>query len=257
MDQVDLNCDLGESFGHYVIGNDEQVLPLISSANVACGFHAGDFSEMHRTVSRAKKNGVAIGAHPGLPDLEGFGRREMKVTPSEVYDMIVYQVGALQAVAKAQNVSVNHVKPHGALYHMASDQEEYAKAVVQAVADVNPDLLLFGMDGTFLTAAGEKAGLHVIYEAYADRTYQPDGSLTPRSLPNALITNTDQALKQVMQMLQEGTVTTPVGEKTKVRAETICVHGDGTEALAFVATIRKELQRCGIKIGAWHESFGR
>jgi UPF0271 protein len=252
MNQIDLNCDLGESFGHYVIGNDEQVLPLISSANVACGFHAGDFSEMKRTVTRAKKNDVAIGAHPGLPDLEGFGRREMDVTPSEVYDMVVYQIGALQAVAKAQDVALNHVKPHGALYHMASDQEKYAKAVVQAVADVDADLLLFGMDGTFLTAVGEKTGLHVVYEAYADRTYQPDGSLTSRSLPNALISDTDQALKQVMQMLQHGTVTTTEGENIRLRAETICVHGDGAAALAFAATIRSELQSCGIKVEAWH-----
>jgi UPF0271 protein len=252
MNQIDLNCDLGESFGHYVIGNDEQVLPLISSANVACGFHAGDFSEMKRTVARAKKNDVAVGAHPGLPDLEGFGRREMDVTPSEVYDMVVYQIGALQAVAKAQGVALNHVKPHGALYHMASDQEKYAKAVVQAVADVNTDLLLFGMDGTFLTSVGEKVGLHVVYEAFADRTYQRDGSLTSRSLPNALITDTNQALKQVVQMLQEGTVTTAESEKIKLRAETICVHGDGTAALAFAATIRSELQNCGIKIEAWH-----
>ncbi|BBO00338.1 LamB/YcsF family protein [Sporolactobacillus terrae] len=251
MNQVDLNCDLGESFGHYVIGNDEAVLPLISSANVACGFHAGDYSEMRRTVLRAKKNRVAIGAHPGLPDLKGFGRREMDITPTEIYDMIVYQIGALQAVAAAQKVDLNHVKPHGALYHMASDQKKYADAVVQAVHDVAPNLLLFGMDGTYLTTAGENAGLHVVYEAYADRTYQPDGSLTPRSQADALITDTDQALQQVLEMLREGTVTTVAGRKTKVRAETICVHGDGAAALAFAATIREALQTRGIKIDSW------
>ncbi|MCQ2009932.1 MAG: 5-oxoprolinase subunit PxpA [Sporolactobacillus sp.] len=251
MNQIDLNCDLGESFGHYVIGNDEKILPLISSANIACGFHAGDFSEMHRTVARAKKNAVAIGAHPGLPDLKGFGRKEMHVSPTEVYDMVVYQIGALQAVAKAQSIRVNHVKPHGALYHMASDQEKYAKAVVQAVSDVDPNLLLFAMDGTFLASAGEKVGLHVIYEAYADRTYQPNGSLTPRSEPKALITETDQALRQVMQMLQDRTVTAVNGGKVSVRAETLCVHGDGTSALAFAAIIRKELQNCGVKIKSW------
>lgn len=251
MTQIDLNCDLGESFGHYVIGYDEQVLPLITSANVACGFHAGDFSVMHQTVERARKNGVAIGAHPGLPDLKGFGRREMKVSPTEVYDMVVYQIGALQAMIAAQGTRMNHVKPHGALYHMASDQQKIAEAVVQAVVDVNPDLLLFGMDGTFLTEVGEKAGLHVIYEAYADRTYQTDGSLTPRSRPDALITDSDQALAQVLEMIQYGTVTTTTREKAKVRAETICVHGDGTAALAFAETIRRELQDRGITIKAW------
>ncbi|WP_100486692.1 LamB/YcsF family protein [Sporolactobacillus pectinivorans] len=252
MTQIDLNCDLGESFGHYVIGNDARVLPLISSANVACGFHAGDFSVMHRTVTQAKDNHVAVGAHPGLPDLEGFGRREMKVTPSEVYDMVVYQIGALRAVAAAQKIRLNHVKPHGALYHMAAEHEKIAEAVAQAIADLDPELLLFGMDGTYLTKAGEKAGLHVIYEAYADRTYQPDGSLTPRSQPGALITNTDQALNQVLQMIQRGVVKTAGGREIPVRAETICVHGDGAAALAFAGTIRSELQKCGITIAAWH-----
>jgi Uncharacterized proteins, homologs of lactam utilization protein B len=252
MTQIDLNCDLGESFGHFVIGNDEKVLPFISSANVACGFHAGDFSEMHRTVTLAKRDGVAVGAHPGLPDLEGFGRREMKVTPSEVYDMVVYQVGALQAVARSQHVTVNHVKPHGALYHMASDDAKIAEAVAHAVADTDPDLLLFGMDGTHLAEEGEKAGLHVVYEAFADRTYQPDGTLTPRSKPDALITDTGQALEQVLQMLEDGTVMAVDGETRPVRAQTICVHGDGTAALAFAGTIREELQKKGVTIAAWH-----
>lgn len=252
MTQIDLNCDLGESFGHYVIGNDAEVLPLISSANVACGFHAGDFSEMHRTVARAKENHVAVGAHPGLPDLEGFGRREMKVSPLEVYDMTVYQIGALRAVAAAQKVRLNHVKPHGALYHMASENEKIAEAVVQAINDVDRDLILFGMDGTWLTRAGESAGLHVIYEAFADRTYQEDGSLTPRSRPDALIKDTDQALGQVLQMIQEGKVKTAAGGAASVRAETICVHGDGAAALAFAGTIRSELQKRGITIAAWH-----
>ncbi|WP_010630761.1 LamB/YcsF family protein [Sporolactobacillus vineae] len=253
MTQIDLNCDLGESFGHFVMGNDPKILPLISSANVACGFHAGDFSVMHRTVAVAKEDGVAVGAHPGLPDLEGFGRREMKVTPTEVYDMVVYQIGALQAVARTQHTAVNHVKPHGALYHMASEDKKIAEAVAHAVADTDPDLLLFGMDGSHLTEEGEKAGLHVIYEAFADRTYQADGTLTPRSKPNALITDTAQALEQVLQMLQNGTVTATNGKSVSVRAQTICVHGDGAVAIAFAATIRNELQKKGIVIAAWHK----
>jgi UPF0271 protein len=253
MTQIDLNCDLGESFGHFVIGHDPEVLPLISSANVACGFHAGDFSVMHRTVALAREDDVAVGAHPGLPDLEGFGRREMNVTPTEVYDMVVYQIGALQAVARAQHVTVNHVKPHGALYHMASKDKKVAEAVAHAVADADPNLLLFGMDGSHLAEAGEKVGLHVIYEAFADRTYQPDGTLTPRSKPNALITDTDQALNQVLRMLQDGTVIATNGESVPVRAQTICVHGDGAAAIAFAGTIRNELQKKGITIAAWHQ----
>ncbi|MCL1631409.1 LamB/YcsF family protein [Sporolactobacillus sp. CPB3-1] len=251
MSQIDLNCDLGESFGQYRMGNDEQVLALITSANIACGFHAGDYSEMRRTVIRAKRSGVMIGAHPGLPDLIGFGRRAMSMAPSEVYDLTVYQIGALQAVAAAQHVRLNHVKPHGALYHMASLHEKYAEAVAHAVRDVNPDLLLFGMDGTFLTREGERAGLHVVYEAYADRTYSPDGSLTPRTESDALITDTRQALKQVIQMIKEGSVTTTNGSKAKVRAETLCIHGDNSAAVAFAAAIRDELQNRGVTICAW------
>ncbi|RYL94120.1 LamB/YcsF family protein [Sporolactobacillus sp. THM19-2] len=252
MTQIDLNCDLGESYGHYVIGNDQQVLPLISSANIACGFHAGDFSEMHRTVTAALRNHVALGAHPGLPDLMGFGRREMKVTSLEVYDMVVYQIGALKAVAAAQKAALNHVKPHGALYHMASGHKEMADAVVQAIRDVDPALKLFAMDGTHLAKAGERSGLHVIHEVFADRTYQADGLLTPRSQPDALITDTAQAMKQVMQMIREKTVTTAGGKKVPVRAETICVHGDGVKALAFAAEIRRGLAKQGLTIAAWH-----
>lgn len=253
MTQIDLNCDLGESYGHFVIGNDPKVLPLISSANIACGFHAGDFSVMHRTVALAKEDGVAVGAHPGLPDLEGFGRREMSVTSMEVYDMMVYQIGALQAVARSQHVTVNHVKPHGALYHMASENKKMAEAVAHAVADTDSDLLLFGMDGSHLTEEGEKAGLHVVYETFADRTYQPDGTLTPRSKSDALITDTGQALNQVLQMLQDGTVTATNGETVPVRAQTVCVHGDGAAAIAFAGTIRDELLKKGIEIAAWHK----
>ncbi|RYM04654.1 LamB/YcsF family protein [Sporolactobacillus sp. THM7-7] len=252
MAQIDLNCDLGESFGHYLLGHDEQVLPLISSANVACGFHAGDYSEMRRTVERARENGVAVGAHPGLPDLQGFGRRKMAVTPTEVYDMVVYQLGALQAVAAAQGVRLNHVKPHGALYHMASTDEAIAEAVARAVADVDRRLLLFGMGGTRLAAAGERAGLHVIYEAFADRTYRADGSLTPRSQPNALIADTGRAIEQVLQMVREKTVTTVDGQKRPIRAETICIHGDGSAALAFAKKINRALKENAIEIAAWH-----
>ncbi|MFT8319048.1 MAG: 5-oxoprolinase subunit PxpA [Sporolactobacillus sp.] len=252
MAQIDLNCDLGESFGRYSIGNDLDILPLISSANVACGFHAGDFSVMARTVALALENETAIGAHPGLPDLQGFGRRKMEVTPEDIYDMVVYQIGALQAVTAAQKGILHHVKPHGALYHMASEDSGDAEAVVRAITDVNPRLLLFAMAGSRLAEAGERSGLHVIHEVYADRTYQPDGSLTPRSQRNALITDTDQAIQQVLQMVLKGSVTAVNGDILPIQAETICVHGDGRAALAFVERIRKECQTREIEIKSWN-----
>lgn len=249
--QIDFNCDLGESFGHYRMGNDAEVLPLISSANIACGFHAGDSSEMRRTVARAAANGVAIGVHPGLADLEGFGRREMALTPQEAYDCVVYQIGALKGVAASQNVSVHHVKPHGALYHMASYHEDYARAVAKAIADVDDHLLLFAMGGTHLASAGERVGLHVIHEVFADRTYQPDGSLTPRAEGNALITDPEVALQQVLRMINEGSVQAVDGSTLPIQAETVCIHGDGQRALEFARIIRERLQQTGITIQAW------
>ncbi|MFT8871568.1 MAG: 5-oxoprolinase subunit PxpA [Sporolactobacillus sp.] len=251
MQTIDFNCDLGESFGPYRIGCDADVLPLISSANVACGFHAGDSTEMRRTVQLANAHGVAIGAHPGLADIRGFGRCDMAVPAQRVYDDVVYQIGALQAVAVSQSTRVRHVKPHGALYHMGSDRREYAEAIVQAIAAVDRRLLLFAMAGTELAAAGERAGLRVVYEAFADRTYQPDGSLTPRSAGNALIEDADEALSQVLQMLRQGSVRATDGSVLPVKAETICIHGDGVRALAFAAKIRSGLRQQGIDIQAW------
>lgn len=181
MISVDLNSDLGESFGHFKIGNDEELLRCISSANIACGFHAGDHNVMMRTVELAKKFDVAIGAHPGLNDLAGFGRRELKVSPEEVYNMVVYQIGALQAVAASKGMKLNHVKPHGALYNMAEKDKALAEAIAQAVKDVDESLILYGLSGGALCRAGEKIGLTVAHEVFADRTYQPDGTLTSRS----------------------------------------------------------------------------
>lgn len=245
---VDLNCDMGESFGAYTIGRDEEILDLVTSANIACGFHAGDPAVMRKTVRMAAEKGIGIGAHPGLPDLMGFGRRNMQISPQEAYDMTIYQVGALAAFAKAEGSTVRHVKPHGALYNMAAKDARLAEAIAEAVYDVSPGLILFGLAGSELVKAGEKAGLKTASEVFADRTYQQDGSLTPRREPNALIEDRETAAKQVIRMIKEGVVTSVQGEDVSVRADTICIHGDGRQALAFAEFIRQSLEREGIKI---------
>ncbi|WP_046721561.1 LamB/YcsF family protein [Heyndrickxia coagulans] len=248
MPSIDLNCDMGESFGAYTIGRDEEILDLITSANIACGFHAGDPTVMRKTVRMAAEKGVGIGAHPGLPDLMGFGRRNMQISPQEAYDMTVYQIGALAAFAKAEGSTVRHVKPHGALYNMAAKDARLAEAIAEAVYDVSPDLILFGLAGSELVKAGEKAGLKTASEVFADRTYQQDGALTPRREPNALIEDRETAAKQVIRMIKEGVVTSVQGEDVSVRADTICIHGDGRQALHFAAFIRQSLEQEGIKI---------
>ena len=198
MFQVDINCDLGESFGRYRLGEQEEILRYITSANIACGFHAGDPSVMRETVELAIKNNVQIGAHPGLPDLNGFGRREMKISWQEAYDLVVYQIGALQGFLTAKGAKMQHVKPHGALYNMAAVNEELADAIAKAVHDVSPELLLYGLASSQLTAAGEKYGLQTIHEVFADRTYQADGTLTSRSMTNALITDEAKPNAQII-----------------------------------------------------------
>ncbi|OEH93003.1 5-oxoprolinase subunit PxpA [Bacillus solimangrovi] len=246
MKTIDLNCDLGESFGAYVIGNDKEVLRSITSANIACGFHAGDPSVMRQTVQLAREYGVNIGAHPGFPDLVGFGRREMKVTPIDVYNNIVYQVGALQAFARIEGLPVKHVKPHGALYNMATKDAALAKAIAQAVHDVDSSLILYALANSELALAGEKYGLRVANEVFADRTYQADGSLTPRTEVNALITDENEAITRVIRMVQEGKVRTVNGTDIDIQADTVCVHGDGPKSLLFVQGLRRELKEVGI-----------
>lgn len=248
MNQVDLNSDLGESFGAYTIGQDENVLPFVTSANIACGFHAGDPLVMQRTIALAVKNHVAVGAHPGLPDLVGFGRRKMDITPQEAYAMVLYQVGALQAFARAAGISLQHVKPHGALYNMAAADYTLAAAVARAVRDISPDLILYGLSGSELIHAGEEEGLRTASEVFADRTYQDDGSLTPRKQKGAMITDEKLAIQQVVRMIQEGVVRTPEGKDIPVRADTVCIHGDSSQALLFAEKINKELTSAKIKI---------
>lgn len=252
MKTIDLNSDLGESFGAYTIGNDEEVLKYISSANIACGFHAGDHNVMLETVKTAAELGVGIGAHPGFPDLAGFGRREMKLSPKEIYNLVVYQVGAMQGAAKACGTYVQHVKPHGALYNMASKDSAIAEAIATAVHAVDSKLVLFGLAGSELVCAGEKAGLNVAQEVFADRTYQADGTLTPRSQANAMIHDVTVAVDRVIRMIQEGKVTAVDGTDINIQADTICVHGDEPEALQFVQQLRERLQAEQITI----QNFG-
>jgi len=252
MTSVDLNSDLGESFGAFKIGNDEKVLEFISSANVACGFHAGDHNVIMDTVRIAHGLGVGIGAHPGFPDLSGFGRREMNMSPEEIFNLVVYQVGAIQGVANVFHTKVQHVKPHGALYNLASKNAEIADAIAKAVYAVNPNLVLFGLAGSELVRAGEEVGLKVAQEVFADRTYQPDGSLTSRTEPIAMIHDVDLAVTRVIRMVKEGKVTAVDGQDISIQADTICVHGDEPEALQFVRKLREHLLASSIKI----QNFG-
>ncbi|ADU32392.1 LamB/YcsF family protein [Evansella cellulosilytica] len=245
---VDLNSDIGESFGAYKIGNDKEILQYITSANIACGYHAGDHNVIFETVKEAVKNGVALGAHPGLPDLVGFGRRKMDVTPNDVYNMVVYQVNAVQGFAQLFQHSLNHVKPHGALYNMAANDEQIASAIAKAVRDTNPSLYLFGLSGSALIKEGERIGLKTVEEVFADRTYNADGTLTPRSHPQATIEDPQKAIQQVISMVKNGTVLAVDGSEVPVQADSICVHGDGEHALIFVQHLRVALKRAGITV---------
>ncbi len=248
--RVDLNCDMGESFGAYKIGADEQLLEYVTSANIACGFHAGDPSTMRRTVRMAMAKQVAVGAHPGYPDLLGFGRRSLDATPQEVYDMTVYQIGALAAFVKAEGGRLHHVKPHGALYNTAAREPKIAEAIAEAVYRVDPELILFGLSGSALIDAARRIGLRVANEVFADRTYQADGSLTPRSEAGALINDEEAAVEQVLYMVREGKVRTLQGADVDISADTVCIHGDGANAVAFAKRLRESLQRAGIAVSA-------
>ena len=250
MSKIDLNCDLGESFGVYRMGNDEAILDYVTSANIACGFHAGDPATMHKTVIIALKKGVSIGAHPGFPDLAGFGRRKMELSSQEVYYIVTYQIGALSAFVKAEGATLSHIKPHGALYNMAAVNAVIAQAIAQAVYKIDPTLILFGLSGSQLIAAGNKIGLKTANEVFADRTYQSDGTLTPRSDDNCFVENEEQALNQVMKMVNEKKVTTVHSQDIAIKADTVCIHGDGPNALDFAKKISDKLPRSGIRIAA-------
>ncbi|BCB04299.1 5-oxoprolinase subunit PxpA [Bacillus sp. KH172YL63] len=239
MMKVDLNCDLGESFGSYTIGKDEEMMKYVTSVNIACGFHAGDPLVMKSTVENALKHHLKIGAHPGLPDLQGFGRRMIQISPEEAYAMVQYQTGALLAFLTAQGGSLSHVKPHGALYNMAAKDEKLANAIAQAVYDLDPSLTLFGLSESELTKAGEAAGLSVAHEVFADRTYQSDGSLTPRTHPNAVLHDEGAVIKQVLRMVEKQEVESTDGHIIPIKADTICLHGDNEAALLLAERLHK------------------
>ncbi len=245
---LDLNCDMGESYGAWKMGNDEAVLGYVSSANIACGFHGGDPSTLRKTVAAAIKQGVALGAHPSFQDLAGFGRRNMHISPQEAYDITVYQVGAVAGVARSQGGRLHHVKAHGALYNMAAKDARLARAIAQAVRDIDGDLILYGLAGSAMIQEAHAVGLRVAQEVFGDRSYQPDGTLTPRSQPDAMITDASKSVEQVLRMVQEKVVIATDGTRVPVQPDTLCIHGDQPDALVFAQAIRKALQDAGIAV---------
>jgi 5-oxoprolinase (ATP-hydrolysing) subunit A len=250
MPDIDLNCDMGEGFGAYRMGDDIALLEHVTSANIACGFHAGDPGTIARTVKAAIARDVAIGAHPSLPDLQGFGRRDMKVSEAEVYDMVVYQIGAVQAFAAAGGGRLRHVKIHGALYNMAAKDEALSRGICRAVHDVDAALLLFALSGSITERVARELGVPVACEAFADRSYQDDGSLTPRSARGAMITDLEQSIAQVRRMVGEGVVIAQSGKPVRLQADTICVHGDQPGAVEFARRLRATLAADGIRVRA-------
>ncbi len=252
MHRIDLNCDMGESFGAWNMGADEAVMPCISSANIACGFHAGDASVMRRTVAAAVAADVAIGAHVGLPDLAGFGRRRMALDPQAAYDITVVQIGALAAVAHTQGARLRHVKPHGALYHMLDEDSALAEATARAIRDVDARLYVFGRSqGPWLRMAASM-GLEVCHEVFADRTYRDDGTLMPRSEPGASLHGMEAVTSQAVRLAQGQGVVTGTGKMLSLKADTLCIHGDRDDAGTLAQTLRRHLESAGIRI-ARHE----
>ena len=243
MKTIDINCDMGEG-----IGNDELIMPYVSSANIACGYHAGDENTMKQTVELCKRYNVAVGAHPSFPDKENFGRTDMLLHPGEIYEMIIKQINCLEKIAAEADVPVHHVKPHGALYNMAARDKGLAPFVALALVDTNPKYILYGLSGSYLIKEAKNLGLKTASEVFADRTYKNDGSLISRSKPGALIEDTDKAVAQVLQMVKEGTVTSITGKKIPIVAETICIHGDGGHAVEFAKAIHAALIKEGIEI---------
>jgi UPF0271 protein len=248
MPTIDLNCDMGESFGAWKMGNDAALMDHVTSVNIACGFHAGDPTTIRRTIQTAICKKVAIGAHPGYPDLQGFGRRNMSISSDEVYDIVLYQVAALKGICEAAGGRLHHVKPHGALYNQAAKNAELSAAIASAIYSIDPTLVLYGGSGTLLIEEARKLGLASASEVFADRTYQSDGSLTPRTQSNALIDDTDNAVAQALQMIETGTVTAASGEQVRIAAQTICIHGDGAHALEFAIALRRAFADNGIDV---------
>jgi UPF0271 protein len=247
---IDLNSDIGESFGRWTLGDDAAMLESITSANVACGYHAGDPGVMRNTVRLAKRAGVAVGAHPGFPDLAGFGRRDMAASPREVEDFVLYQIGALAAIAAAEGVRLHHVKPHGALYNMAIRSRALSDAIAAAVGSFDRSLILFGLPGTELLRAGQSAGLRTAAEGFADRAYESDGSLTPRVRAGAVIHDAHEVVRRAVRMARDGVVTAVDGRDIPMRVDTICTHGDTPGSHELTRLLREGLEREGIAIRA-------
>jgi UPF0271 protein len=240
--KVDLNCDLGEGFGHFKAGHDNEIMPFITSANIACGFHAGDPVIMARTVKLALDNGVSVGAHPGFPDLLGFGRRYMELSPEELKNAIIYQVGALKTFAEAANTELQHVKPHGALYNTASESEAHAECIIEAVRTVDPKLVLFARADSKIAMMASKAGLRVASEVFADRAYNQDGSLVSRKIEGAIITDPKLVAKRAVSIIQKKQVAAINNQTVEFGdTHTICVHGDTANAVEIVKAIRRNL----------------
>lgn len=248
---IDLNCDMGESFGVYKLGMDDEVIKLITSANIACGFHAGDPNVMDHTVKMAKEYGVGVGVHPGFPDLLGFGRRDMDISRKDLMNLIIYQIGALEIFCKKHGVPLQHIKPHGNLNNMADHDLELATNIVDAVLEVKPDLPIFVKPHSGLHKVAEAKGLPYVLELFADRQYNDDMTLVSRKYPNAVITDPEVAAERVVRMVTEGKVTTVTGKEIEIQGETICVHGDTPTALELIRVLRKRLTEAGITIASF------
>jgi len=245
---VDLNCDMGESFGNYKIGQDDEVIKHITSANIACGFHAGDPNVMRYTVKLAKENNVAVGAHPGFPDLQGFGRRKMDISPEELKNMITYQIGALQAIAKVEGISLQHVKPHGSIYNVIANDKILGKAVIEAILKIDKNLILVGLANSKIIDIALKLGIKIAREGFADRAYNSDGTLVKRNIVGAVITDPNIIAKKVVKMIDKQKVETINGKIISLRIDTVCLHGDNNNVLNVIKTIRKILTKEKIRI---------
>ncbi len=251
--RIDLNADLGESFGPYTIGHDAELMASVTSASVAAGFHGGDPTVLRATLRLARERGVAVGAHPGLPDLAGFGRREMRMSGAEVEDLVLYQLAAVAGVARAEGIALQHVKPHGALYHMAARSAEVAAAIVRAVKAFDASLIVFGLPGSEMLKAGRSQGLRVAAEVFADRAYQSDGSLVPRTVAGAVIDDPGTVVRRAVRMVSDRTVAAVDGGVVGLEADSICVHGDTPGAGRLAAQLRRGLEEAGITVKALAE----
>jgi len=250
MKTIDLNCDMGESYGAWKMGADADVMPYISSANIACGFHAGDPATIRRTVRLAVDRGVAVGAHPSLPDLMGFGRRAMRITPQDMYDLVLYQAGAVEAFARAAGVKLHHVKCHGALYNMAAMDEGLSEAMANAVRDLGAGVKLYALSNSIMMKVAKSKNVPVYGEVFGDRGYMDDGTLAPRDKPGGMIEDAQASVSQVLGMVEGGYVTSLAGKRVSVAADTLCLHGDQPGAVLFAQTLRKVFADKGIQVAA-------